>query len=231
MTSIKNHEQILIVDDDPLSRKILVRALLQTGYVCRESSDGMDALRLVRADPPSLLLLDFDMPGLNGAEVLKQLRADQDPEIAQLPAIMLTGHGGEDSEVLCLEAGADDFVTKPINPAVLRARIGTQLRLCSMRRQLQEQNDVLEAWRFDLEQDLAAARLTNSRSSRKNRLRFPGGKSRRVIVRLFRSAAISTDGCEWQIGERFFGSPMPPATVLLQRSSPLWPNFFSSRKR
>ncbi len=160
MTSIKNHEQILIVDDDPLSRKILVRALLQAGYVCRESSDGMDALRLVRADPPSLLLLDFDMPGLNGAEVLKQLRADHDPEIAHLPAIMLTGHGGEDSEVLCLEAGADDFVTKPINAAVLRARIGTQLRLCSMRRQLQEQNDVLEAWRFDLEQDLAAARLT-----------------------------------------------------------------------
>ena len=160
MTSIKNREQILIVDDDPLSRKILVRALLQAGYVCRESSDGMDALRLVHADPPSLLLLDFDMPGLNGAEVLKQLRADHDPEIAQLPAIMLTGHGGEDSEVLCLEAGADDFVTKPINAAVLRARIGTQLRLCSMRRQLQEQNDVLEAWRFDLEQDLAAARLT-----------------------------------------------------------------------
>ena len=160
MTSIKNHEQILIVDDDPLSRKILVRTLLQAGYVCRESSDGRDALRLVRADPPSLLLLDFDMPGLNGAEVLKQLRADHDPGIAQLPAIMLTGHGGEDSEVLCLEAGADDFVTKPINAAVLRARIGTQLRLCSMRQQLQEQNDVLEAWRFDLEQDLAAARLT-----------------------------------------------------------------------
>ena len=158
--SIKNSEQILIVDDDPLSRKILVRALLQAGYICRESSDGVDALRVMHTDPPSLLLLDFDMPGLNGAEVLKQLRADHDPAIAQLPAIMLTGHGGEDSEVLCLEAGADDFVTKPINAAVLRARIETQLRLCSMRRQLQQQNDVLEAWRRDLEQDLAAARLT-----------------------------------------------------------------------
>jgi sigma-B regulation protein RsbU (phosphoserine phosphatase) len=157
---IKNSEQILIVDDDPLSRKILVRALLQAGYICRESSDGVDALRVMHIDPPSLLLLDFDMPGLNGAEVLKQLRADHDPAIAQLPAIMLTGHGGEDSEVLCLEAGADDFVTKPINAAVLRARIETQLRLCSMRRQLQQQNDVLEAWRRDLEQDLAAARLT-----------------------------------------------------------------------
>jgi sigma-B regulation protein RsbU (phosphoserine phosphatase) len=120
----------------------------------------MDALRVVHADSPSLLLLDFDMPGLNGAEVLKRLRADGNPEIAQVPVIVLTGHGGEDSEVLCLEAGADDFVTKPINAAVLRARIETQLRLCSMRRQLQQQNDVLEAWRRDLEQDLAAARLT-----------------------------------------------------------------------
>ena len=82
------------------------------------------------------------------------------PSIAQLPTIMLTGHGGEESEVLCLEAGADDFVTKPINQAVLRARIETQLRLRSMRSQLQQQNDELEAWRRNLERDLAAARLT-----------------------------------------------------------------------
>jgi sigma-B regulation protein RsbU (phosphoserine phosphatase) len=73
---------------------------------------------------------------------------------------MLTGHGGEESEVLCLEAGADDFVTKPINAAVLRARIETQLRLRSMRHQLQQQNDELEEWRRNLERDLAAARLT-----------------------------------------------------------------------
>jgi sigma-B regulation protein RsbU (phosphoserine phosphatase) len=73
---------------------------------------------------------------------------------------MLTGHGGEESEVRCLEAGADDFVTKPINSAVLRARIDTQLRLRSMRHQLQQQNDELEAWRTNLERDLEAARLT-----------------------------------------------------------------------
>jgi DNA-binding response OmpR family regulator len=88
------------------------------------------------------------------------LRADADPAIAQLPAIMLTGDGGEESEVLCLEAGANDFVTKPINLPVLRARIDTQLRLQSLRRQLQQQNDELEAWRENLERDLAAARLT-----------------------------------------------------------------------
>ena len=100
------------------------------------------------------------MPGLNGAEVLSRLRADENPAIAQLPAIMLTGDGGEESELLCLEAGANDFVTKPINLPVLRARIDTQLRLESLRRQLQQQNDKLEAWREDLERDLAAARLT-----------------------------------------------------------------------
>jgi serine phosphatase RsbU (regulator of sigma subunit) len=88
------------------------------------------------------------------------LRRDGDANIAQIPAIMLTGHGGEESEVLCLEAGADDFVTKPINEAVLRARIDTQLRLRSLRSQLQEQNDELEAWRRNLERDLEAARLT-----------------------------------------------------------------------
>ncbi|HEY0368965.1 MAG TPA: SpoIIE family protein phosphatase [Chthoniobacterales bacterium] len=152
--------EILIVDDDAMSRRLLARILGAAGFLTRESGDGASALEQIRTDLPSLLLLDFDMPGLDGAEVLRRLRADRDAAIAQLPAIMLTGHGGEDSEVLCLEAGADDFVTKPINDAVLRARIETHLRLHSMRRQLQQQNEELEAWRNNLERDLEAARLT-----------------------------------------------------------------------
>ncbi len=157
---IQTADRILVIDDDATSRRLLVRTLSKAGYNCSESPDGIEALKSLRADPPALLLLDYDMPGMNGAEVLEQLRADADPRIAQLPAIMLTGHGGEESEVLCLEAGADDFVTKPINQAVLRARIETQLRLRSLRNQLQTQNDELEAWRHNLERDLAAARLT-----------------------------------------------------------------------
>ena len=153
-------DEILVVDDDAMSRRLLVRTLSKAGFACRQAGDGVEALKAVHDAAPSLLLLDYDMPGINGAEVLKRLRADNDPAIAQLPAIMLTGHGGEASEVLCLEAGADDFVTKPINQAVLRARIDTQLRLHSMREQLQRQNDELEAWRTNLERDLAAARLT-----------------------------------------------------------------------
>ena len=156
----KSDDRILVVDDDATSRKMLVRTLSSAGYDCYESDNGAETLKLVHGEQPSLLLLDFDMPGLDGAEVLKRMRADRDPAVAQIPAIMLTGHGGEESEVLCLEAGADDFVTKPINTAVLRARIKTQLRLRSMRRQLQQQNEELEEWRNNLERDLAAARLT-----------------------------------------------------------------------
>ncbi len=152
--------QILVVDDDAISRKILAQLLASAGHDCRECEDGAKALQLIHAKPPSLLLLDFDMPGLNGAEVLRRLRSDADPAVAQIPAIMLTGHGSEESEVSCLQAGADDFVTKPINAAVLLARIETQLRLRSMRRQLERQNDELEEWRRNLERDLAAARLT-----------------------------------------------------------------------
>ena len=155
-----SHAEILVVDDDAMGRRVLAQLLNAAGYNCRVSTDGSEALEAIHARPPSVLLLDFDMPGLNGAEVLQRLRSDPDPTIAQIPAIMLTAHGSEQSEVSCLQAGANDFVTKPVNASVLRARIETQLRLHSMRRQLEQQNDELEKWRRDLEQDLAAARLT-----------------------------------------------------------------------
>src|SRR5437868_3300486 len=155
-----SQKTILVVDDDSVTRRLLVRTLTAAGYDCQESESGADTLVRVRNEAPALLLLDYEMPGLNGAEVLKKMRTDPMPGVAQIPTIMLTGHGGEDSEVLCLEAGADDFVTKPIHPAVLRAPMETQLPLRSTRDQLIKQIEELEAWRQNLEQDLAAARLT-----------------------------------------------------------------------
>lgn len=158
--SENSHAEILVADDDALSRRLLAQLLTAAHYTCVVCKDGSEALETIHAKPPSLLLLDFDMPGLNGAEVVTRLRSDQNPAVAQIPVIMLTAHGSEESEVSCLQAGADDFVTKPVYAAVLRARIETQLRLRSMRRQLERQNDELENWRRDLERDLAAARLT-----------------------------------------------------------------------
>jgi sigma-B regulation protein RsbU (phosphoserine phosphatase) len=169
-----SHAEILVVDDDAMSRRVLAQLLSAAGYNCRVSNDGSEALETIHARPPSLLLLDFDMPGLNGAEVLRYLRSDEDPTVAQIPAIMLTAHGSDQSEVSCLQAGADDFVTKPVNASVLRARIETQLRLRSMRRQLERQNDELEKWRRDLERDLAAARLTQQSLIPQKPLLLPG---------------------------------------------------------
>ncbi|HEY6153610.1 MAG TPA: SpoIIE family protein phosphatase [Candidatus Udaeobacter sp.] len=169
-----SHAEILVVDDDSMSRRVLGRLLSAAGYNCRVCKDGAEALDSIFHKPPSVLLLDFDMPGPNGAEVLRRLRSDEDPAIAQIPAIMLTAHGSEQSEVSCLQAGADDFVTKPVNSSVLQARIETQLRLRSMRRQLERQNDELEKWRRDLERDLAAARLTQQSLIPQKPLLLPG---------------------------------------------------------
>src|SRR5881398_3786485 len=172
--SDKSRAEILVVDDDAMSRRILAQLLTAGGYKCRVSKNGSEALETIHAHPPSLLLLDFDMPGLNGAEVLRRLRSDRNPAVARIPTIMLTAHGSEKSEVSCLQAGADDFVTKPVNASVLRARIETQLRLRSMRRQLERQNDELEKWRRDLERDLAAARLTQQSLIPQKPLLLPG---------------------------------------------------------
>ncbi|MEP6603917.1 MAG: SpoIIE family protein phosphatase [Spartobacteria bacterium] len=152
--------EILVVDDDALTRQMLTRTIGAGEYKCDEASGGMVAWQRVHAKQYSLLLLDFDMPELNGAELLKRLRSDPNRAVARIPTIMLTGHADEESEVSCLEAGADDFVTKPINIPILRARIETQLRLRHMRRQVEQQNEELEAWRDNTERDLEAARLT-----------------------------------------------------------------------
>lgn len=153
-----DQSRLLIVDDEAASRELLARALSNSGYLCREADSALKALDLIHQEVPTLLLVDFKMPEMDGAQMLKQLRADPDPEIAQIPVIIMTAHEGH--EIDCLEAGADDFVTKPINIAVLRARIETQLRMRSMRLQLQKQSAEAEAWRRNFEDDLAAARLT-----------------------------------------------------------------------
>jgi sigma-B regulation protein RsbU (phosphoserine phosphatase) len=155
---METSRQILIVDDEATSRALLARMLSAAGYDCRETDNARDALKIVHEKQPAVLLLDFKLPGMDGAEALRHLRKDPNPKIAQIPVIMLTGYG--ENEVACLEAGADDFVIKPIKPEVLRARIEAQLRLHLLRLQLQRQNKDLEDWRRNHERDLAAARAT-----------------------------------------------------------------------
>jgi sigma-B regulation protein RsbU (phosphoserine phosphatase) len=150
----------LVVDDNDLSRLMLVRALEQRGLEAFDCRDGMEALQIVESYGPLLLVLDYEMPELTGAQVCEIVRQNKNPSIASLPIILLTSHAGEEHEIECLRAGADDFVSKPVNVTILKARIETHLRLHSLRAQLQAQNDELEQWRRSHEADLEAARLT-----------------------------------------------------------------------
>ncbi len=152
--------RILLADDDAVSRQLLSAALLRSGFDTEVASHGEEALEKIVSIEPDLVVLDFEMPALNGAEVCRHLRASESEFLRDLPVIMLTAHAGEQEEIACLEAGANDFVTKPVSREILAARIQTQLRLRALTMELRQQNDELARWRVAQEADLAAAQAT-----------------------------------------------------------------------
>ncbi len=117
---------ILIVDDDPSVRRVFARALERAGFDPTQAADGRAALESIAADRPAVVLLDSRMPDPDGLEVLRLLRAD--PETRTLPVILVSGRADMDDRVAGLEAGASDYVTKPVDPTELVARVRTQVR-------------------------------------------------------------------------------------------------------
>ncbi|WP_313885860.1 response regulator transcription factor [Fodinicola feengrottensis] len=112
--------RVLVVDDDLTVRDVMERYLTHAGYRVEVRGDGEAALAAIQADPPDLVVLDLMLPGLDGLEVCRQLRAK-----SSIPVIMLTALGEEEDRVLGLETGADDYVTKPFSPRELVLRIGS----------------------------------------------------------------------------------------------------------
>ena len=117
---------ILIVDDNKLNLKLASRVLEKEGYETSTALNGEDALKKAMARPPDLALLDVMMPDMDGYELCRRLRAD--PKHAALPIIMLTALAQVQDKLNAFEAGADDYLTKPFEPAELRARIKSLLR-------------------------------------------------------------------------------------------------------
>ena len=115
--------RVLVVDDDVTVREVVVSYLRAGGHEVLEAADGVEALRLMRADPADLVVLDLMMPGIDGLEVCRRLRASTD-----VPIIMLTALGAEVDRVVGLESGADDYVTKPFSPRELVLRVDALLR-------------------------------------------------------------------------------------------------------
>lgn len=113
---------ILVADDEPHIRRILVTILENAGYTVREARDGVDALdSLEEPHPPDFFLLDLMMPRASGMEVLDRIRSH--PRHRHAPVIILTAKGQDADRDAALEAGADDFVTKPFSPKKLISRI------------------------------------------------------------------------------------------------------------
>lgn len=116
----------MLVDDDPGLIQLMGRLLCGLGRL-RFATNGEQALRLVREAPPDLILLDGELPDINGFEICRQLKAD--PELANIPVIFVTAHGDAAHELQGLEVGAVDFIAKPISEPVLVARVKAQLRI------------------------------------------------------------------------------------------------------
>src|SRR6184192_4085626 len=119
-------QEILVVEDEPDIRGLVVLHLEREGFSCRTAANGLDALREAKARRPDLIVLDLMLPGLGGLEVCRRLRSDR--ETAGVPIIMLTAKADEVDRVVGLELGADDYLAKPFSPKELVARVRAVLR-------------------------------------------------------------------------------------------------------
>ena len=117
--------RVLVVDDERLNRMVLRRALEAQGHAVIEAADGRTALEILRAEPVDVVLLDIVMPELDGYATLEAIKAD--PLLDHLPVIIISGVDELESVVRCIEMGATDYLPKPFEPALLKARLGSSL--------------------------------------------------------------------------------------------------------
>jgi len=128
--------RLLVADDNKVNRLLLARNLQLQGHVVASAENGRIALEMLRGERFDLLLLDMEMPELSGFEVLAQLAAD--PELRDLPVIVTSSLEGVAHVVRCIELGADDYLPKPVNPVLLKARIDSSLEKKRLRDQQKE---------------------------------------------------------------------------------------------
>lgn len=135
---------ILVVDDTPANAKLLVDLLRHHGHATMTATSGEEALGLIRSQRPDLVLLDVVMPGMSGYDVCHELRNSAD--VQYLPVIMVTGLEPNEERIKGLEAGADDFLSRPINKAELLARVRSLLRVKHLHDQVRLQARQLADW-------------------------------------------------------------------------------------
>jgi two-component system, cell cycle response regulator len=134
--------RILVVDDNPDNVEIIATRLRFRGYDMQEASDGYQALELVQNSPPDLILLDVMLPDIDGYEISRRIKGDE--SLPYIPIILVTARDSTQDKVMGLDAGADDYLTKPINFPELEARVRSMLRIKRLQDELEEKNRELE---------------------------------------------------------------------------------------
>jgi signal transduction histidine kinase len=149
--------KILIVDDNPVNLRVIVTYLESYGFRTRIARNGETAIQRVRYDPPDIILLDILMPGIDGFETCRQIKSLDCAK--NIPIIFMTSLAGAEDKVKGFEAGAVDYVTKPLNQEEVLARVKTHLRLCDLPISLQKQNELLE-YRSQIERERLFAAIS-----------------------------------------------------------------------
>jgi two-component system chemotaxis response regulator CheY len=134
--------RVLVVDDDPVIRRIVQASLASAGHTVEQAGDGQSALELLKHDPIRLVITDWQMPGMDGPELIQRLRASTPDAYTYI--ILLTAKSEKEDVATGLETGADDYLTKPFNPRELRARVGIGERILNLEAVLKESRDQLE---------------------------------------------------------------------------------------
>ncbi len=140
-TPVDEGQLVLVIDDDPRVRRTLTSLLRENGIDVISAADGQDGLDTVRDTSPDLVLCDVVMPQVDGFEVCRQLRAD--PETRLTPLVLITALGAQDDRVQGIEAGADDFISKPFDEVELLARVRSLLRVKSYTDELERAEAVV----------------------------------------------------------------------------------------
>jgi two-component system KDP operon response regulator KdpE len=138
------HQHILVVDDEPQITRVLRTALVAQGYEIRVANDGEMALEIMKDWSPHLIITDLSMPGVNGVELCRRIRA-----VSQLPILVLSVRDQERQKIEALDAGADDYITKPFNMNELLARVRANLRRAPKSEEVADNVDIGD-FRIDL---------------------------------------------------------------------------------
>ncbi|MBF0213862.1 MAG: SpoIIE family protein phosphatase [Magnetococcales bacterium] len=197
---------LLVVDDSPENITIL-KGALSDRYRIRPAIHGRAALKAVLIEPmPDLILLDVMMPEMNGYEVCRQLKAD--PRTCEIPVMFITGLCDDADELLGLESGAVDYITKPIRPAIVRARVRTQLALREASRIIETQNLVLKDEREMIETIILRMRSADRFCSRRIRHLYKPVEQTAGELLL---SALAPDGRQLVLLGDFTGHGLPAA--------------------